>query len=95
MISLGADYQIGKAFVPPGAESQDANGFGSLLGSAVDRAMAMTQDAHMAATKALSGQLDVPEAMIQLEQSQLAMELTVQIRNKVVQAYDEISKLQF
>ena len=34
------------------------------------------------------------EVMIQTEEARLALELTVQVRNKVVEAYQEIMKMQ-
>jgi len=36
----------------------------------------------------------VHEVMIQTEEAKLALELTVQVRNKVVEAYQEIMKMQ-
>jgi flagellar hook-basal body complex protein FliE len=37
---------------------------------------------------------DVHQVMIAMEQARLAMQLTVQVRNKLVEAYQEISRMQ-
>lgn len=95
MIAIGIDTTIGRIARPIDAEATQSSDFASFFQNALDGAMATTRDAHAAATQALLGKADVPEAMIKMEQAQLALELTVQIRNKVVQAYDELSKLQF
>ena len=48
------------------------------------------------ASEALAlGDLDnIHEVMIKTEEAKLALEMTVQIRNKVVEAYQEIMKMQ-
>jgi len=37
---------------------------------------------------------DVHQALITMEQARLALELTVQVRNKLIDAYQEISRMQ-
>jgi len=70
--------------------------FFKTLQEAIGNAADANEQAHTSAKEALLGRdVDVPEAMIAMQQAELSLELAVQVRNKVVQAYDEISKLQF
>ncbi|MBS4021294.1 MAG: flagellar hook-basal body complex protein FliE [Dethiobacter sp.] len=46
--------------------------------------------------KMVLGQIDdVHQVMLAAEKAKLALQLTVQIRNKLVEAYQEVSKMQF
>lgn len=40
------------------------------------------------------GEVDLHDVMLATEQANLALQLTVQIRNKIVEAYQEISRMQ-
>jgi flagellar hook-basal body complex protein FliE len=46
--------------------------------------------ANSAVEKMLNGTGDVHEAMIALQRAEMALQLTVQVRNKLVQAYQDI-----
>jgi len=47
------------------------------------------------ATQAMAlGQKDVHQAMIALEQANLAFRLMIQVRNKMISAYEEIMRMQ-
>ena len=39
--------------------------------------------------------MDVHSAMIAVEKAELSFQLMMQVRNKIVQAYQEIARLQF
>lgn len=41
------------------------------------------------------GGVDVHQAMIAIEQAHLSLRLMIQIRNKIISAYEEIMKIQF
>jgi flagellar hook-basal body complex protein FliE len=41
----------------------------------------------------LAGQGDVHDAMIALQRADLSLQFTVQVRNKLVQAYQEIMRM--
>lgn len=59
----------------------------------LDAANASDQGANAAVGKMLDGSGDVHEAMIALQQADLMLQFTVQVRNKVVQAYQEIMRM--
>jgi len=41
------------------------------------------------------GKIDVHQAMIAIEQAHLSLRLMIQIRNKIIAAYEEIMRIQF
>lgn len=71
------------------------NGFAARLHNALDEVNKLQLQAGDAAKKLAMGQAeDIHQVMIASEQAKLAMQLTVQIRNKVVEAYQEVSRMQ-
>lgn len=75
---------------PPAAQPV---GFGDSLARLVNAVDSSTSAANTAVDAMLEGKGDVHEAMIALQRAQLTFELTVQMRNKVVQAYQEIMRM--
>jgi flagellar hook-basal body complex protein FliE len=51
------------------------------------------RQANGAVGQMLDGTGDVHEAMIALQQADLMLQLTVQVRNKLVQAYQDVMRL--
>jgi flagellar hook-basal body complex protein FliE len=49
--------------------------------------------ANTAIANMLAGTGDVHEAMIALQRAETALQLTVQVRNKLVQAYQDIMRM--
>jgi len=88
------------AYLQKPAASQDvsegtASDFGQMLRQALDNVHRLQQNADLAAKKLVLGEAeDVHQVMIAMEQARLAMQLTVQVRNKLVEAYQEISRMQ-
>ncbi len=52
-----------------------------------------TDQSNSAIAGMLDGKVDVHEAMIAMQQADIALQMTVQIRNKLVQAYQEIMRM--
>ena len=71
-------------------------GFMETLRGAMDqtRELQGTADAKVAGLLEGSG-MDVHSAMIAVEQADLSFQLMMQVRNKIVAAYQEISRMQF
>jgi flagellar hook-basal body complex protein FliE len=84
-----------------GAEAGNAadgttGGFGDTLRGAIQGVQQMEGQAQQQVTGLLSGNgQDVHSATLAVEQANLSFELMLQVRNKVVSAYQEISRLQF
>jgi flagellar hook-basal body complex protein FliE len=69
------------------------SGFSDSLGRLLDAANASDAGANTAVGQMLDGSGDVHEAMIALQQADLMLQLTVQVRNKLVQAYQDIMRM--
>ena len=72
------------------------SGFADLVASAIHETGKAQVNAERQVNAMLSGSgEDVHSAMLAVEQASLSFELILQVRNKVVNAYQEISRLQF
>lgn len=77
----------------PAAAGQPAPGadFADLLKGALDRVDARQQEStRMARAFELGENVDLPDVMIALQQSRLSFQSTLQVRNKLVAAYQDI-----
>jgi len=43
----------------------------------------------------IAGKKDIHQAMISIEQAHISMRLLIQVRNKIISAYEEIMRMQF
>lgn len=69
--------------------------FAEVLKDAIQEVNALQVEAEQAARDLASGQVeDVHKVTLAVEQAQLALELTVAVRNKLIEAYQEISRMQ-
>jgi flagellar hook-basal body complex protein FliE len=83
----------GASFIPNAAPAQ---GFGGVLSSAIQQVNNLQDTAEEKVASLLSGNgQDIHAAALSVEQASLAFDLMLQVRNKVVSAYQEISRLQF
>ena len=77
-----------------GQQSTGKN-FGEMLGNALAETGKLEQQAQDASSRLASGQLqDVAEATIAAEKAAIALQLTIQVRNKAVEAYQEVMRMQ-
>lgn len=71
-------------------------GFRDVLHSAIDDIHQLEGQAEAKVAGVLSGNgADVHSAMIAVEKADLSFQLMMQVRNKIVSAYEEISRMQF
>jgi flagellar hook-basal body complex protein FliE len=85
---------IGGTATPPSATpAVGSAGFGDALKKAVDAVEATAGDANQAIGRMLDGTGDVHEAVIAMQKADTTLQLTVQIRNKIVQAYQDIMRM--
>ena len=70
--------------------------FHELLSSAVDDIQQLATQAETKVNGVLEGNgADVHSALIAVEKADLTFQLMMQVRNKIVSAYEEISRMQF
>lgn len=80
---------------PSGGASKQG-GFGSTLASAVEQVEQLHTDAQSQVSEMLqNGGHDLHNVMIAVEKADVSFQLMMQVRNKIVNAYQEISRLQF
>jgi flagellar hook-basal body complex protein FliE len=71
-------------------------GFRDILHSAIDDIQQLEGQAEAKVAGVLDGSgTDVHSAMIAVEKADLSFQLMMQVRNKIVSAYEEISRMQF
>jgi flagellar hook-basal body complex protein FliE len=68
-------------------------GFAEALGKVVQAVESTETQANTAVSGMLSGTTDVHDAMIAMQRADLTLQFSVQIRNKLVQAYSEIMRM--
>lgn len=74
----------------------DSSGFMSTLSDAIKQVDGLQSEANAQVTSLLQGSgQDVHSALIAVEKADIAFQLMMQVRNKVVNAYQEISRMQF
>lgn|SRR5436190_986012 len=70
--------------------------FGSALKTAINQVEQMHISAEQQVTDLLKGdRSDVHNVMIAVEKADVAFQLMMQVRNKIVNAYQEVSRMQF
>lgn len=74
------------------AESMEK--FGDYLKRAIDSVAEQEEAVARTTEQFILGNVDVSELMIVSEQAKLSLQLTTQIRNKVIEAYQEIMRMQ-
>ncbi|MDO7905837.1 flagellar hook-basal body complex protein FliE [Paenibacillus sp. JX-17] len=74
--------------------SESMKQFGAYLEDALQQVSQQEQASHTMNNKFMAGQVDVDQVMITSEQALLSLQLTSQIRNKAVEAYQEIMRTQ-
>ena len=77
----------------PAASPVDGPGFGDTLQNALGAVEGSATEANQAVGRMLEGTGDVHEAMIALQRADTMLQLTVQIRNKIVQAYQDVMRM--
>ncbi|MBM3973621.1 MAG: flagellar hook-basal body complex protein FliE [Planctomycetes bacterium] len=77
----------------PGAQEGAAKGFGDLLTGALENVQAL-QDDTSAKTRglALGEDVDVHDVMIAAGKSEVAFNLVLEVRNKMVEAWEKLSR---
>jgi flagellar hook-basal body complex protein FliE len=74
-------------------ETDGTSGFGAALQRAVDGAIDAGHAADAATTQAISGQGNLTDVVTAVSRAELALQSTVAIRDRVVQAYQDIMRM--
>lgn len=96
-MSLGSAPQVNRMQAKPAVQATPAEmteSFGSYLQAALESVSAQEKNVHKMNDLYLVGKADVTQVLIAAEQAQLSLQLTSQVRNKAVEAYQELMRMQ-
>jgi flagellar hook-basal body complex protein FliE len=87
-------HNIGKPLAP--GQTDPANkSFADTLKDAVGEVNTLQKQADKKAQDLATGKTtDIPEVMMAAEKADIALRLMVQVRNKIIQAYEDVMKMQ-
>src|SRR5262245_47797804 len=75
-----------------GAASADVPAFTESLGKMLEGVEQTQEEANTAVAGMVDKSTEVHDAMIAMQRAEMALQLTVQVRNKLVQAYQDIMR---
>jgi flagellar hook-basal body complex protein FliE len=79
-----------------GEPAGGGSGFGEVLKNALNQVNDLQGSADVQVNTLLSGgNADMSKVMISVEKADVAFQLMMQVRNKIVSAYQDIEKMQF
>src|SRR5678816_3250366 len=85
----------GNAIGQPGKPDEGKGSFASVLKDSLTEVNSMQQKADAAITALATGEkVSLHETMIAMEQADVSFRLMMQVRNKIVEAYQEILRMQ-
>ena len=77
------------------SSSSTGKGFGGMLSGAIDKLDNLQQQASDASQQLATGQAnDISQVTMQVENASLALQLAVEVRNKAVDAYQDLFRMQ-
>lgn len=93
----GVSSASARAFTPAAsASAAPAAPFSSLLSDTVGQMDKLDTEARQAADGLITGAgVDVHQAMIAAQKSEMSFEMALAVRNKAVQAYQQVMSMQF
>jgi flagellar hook-basal body complex protein FliE len=97
-VTLGAipNFQVPELPSLGGEGASAGESFGSILSNAVNNVNQLHNDAAAQVSNVLQGGgADLNNVMIAVEKADVSFQLMMQVRNKIVSAYQDIEKMQF
>ncbi|MCX5916915.1 MAG: flagellar hook-basal body complex protein FliE [Deltaproteobacteria bacterium] len=96
------DLQIQRISSLPGekmdserAEAQNIlTDFQKVLKRSIEEVDGLAKEANHSVQEMITGKMDVHQAMVAMEQANISFRLMVQVRNKMMAAYEEIMRMQ-
>jgi flagellar hook-basal body complex protein FliE len=77
------------------SEAQNILGdFQKILKSSIEEVDGLAKEANHGVQEMVAGKMDVHQAMVSLEKANMSFRLMVQVRNKMMAAYEEIMRMQ-
>jgi flagellar hook-basal body complex protein FliE len=76
-----------------GGAPAEGGGFGGLVQRAMEQGVQIGRSAEAAATSAMLGQGSVTDAVLAISRAELALQTTVAVRDRVVNAYQDVMRM--
>jgi flagellar hook-basal body complex protein FliE len=76
-------------------KSKGDAGFGEVINQAVNKVGKLENEADKSIVNMLQGKADIHQTMVALQKSDLSMRLFLAVRNKAIEAYREVMRMQF
>ncbi|MBM4333047.1 MAG: flagellar hook-basal body complex protein FliE [Deltaproteobacteria bacterium] len=70
-------------------------GFKKAIKNSVEEVNSLQKEANLNVQEMIQGKQDIHQTMISMEQAGLSFRLMLQVRNKMIAAYEEIMRMQF
>lgn len=88
---LGRDpvHGVQKAHGKPSAD------FGKIMRGAINKVNGLENEADRSVMDLLQGKGSIPETMLALQKVDISMKMLLNVRNKVIEAYREVMRMQF
>lgn len=93
-INIGGIYKPSLRAVSQ-ADKNETGSFDQVMKTAIANVDGMGKNADNAIVDMLQGKADVPATMIELQKFDISMQLFLSMRNKAIEAYKEVSRMQF
>ena len=96
-LSAPADFQLPQLdeTAPAGSGAGGSGGFGGMLGNAIQKLDDSLQQATASSNALATGQAtDVTQVVNDVQRASLELQLATQVRNKAVDAYQDIFRMQ-
>jgi len=91
---FGPDMGTGSA-MPIGTPAEPTESFGKVLSEALNKVDKLQQDASLSAAQMVMGSDNyLHNVVLAYEKADLAFQLTVEVRNKLIEAYQEVMRIQ-
>ena len=88
-------HEMQKEGMTPTSESSSAGGFGKMLSESIDKVNQYQVEADRSVKELVAGRnKNIHETMLTMERADTSLKLMMQVRNKVLEAYREIMKMQ-
>lgn len=69
--------------------------FKKALNQSIEELNRLSNEADQKVNEMVMGEIDIHEAMIAMEKAGISLKLMIQVRNKIIAAYEEIMRMQF
>jgi flagellar hook-basal body complex protein FliE len=75
--------------------TEKTKGFGEIVKSELKRVGELENEADQSIVGLLQGKADIHETMIALQKTDISMRMFLTVRNKAIEAYREVMRMQF